>query len=126
MQLSKLFVVFVLAMVGVMALAVLAPAEKNKFGVGDVRRVTFADEFRLGDTLLPSGPYEIRHLMEGNDHVMVFHHLSGQQADVRAKCSLEPLPEKAAQSQQLFGVNLANERVLRELVFRGEKTKHVF
>jgi len=123
MQLSK---VLMLAMVGVMALAVVALAGSNKFGVGDVRTVTFSDEFRIGEVLLPSGEYEIRHVMDGTDHIMVFHRLAGKPLDVRAKCSLEPLPEKAAQSQQVFGVNAANERILLSLVFRGEKTKHVF
>jgi len=61
MQLSK---VLLLAMVGVMALAVVAQAGNNKFGVGDARTVTFSDEF---------GDYEIRHVMDGKDHVMVSH-----------------------------------------------------
>ena len=97
MQLSK---VLMLAMVGVMALAVVAQAGNNKFGVGDVRTVTFSDEFRIGEALLPGGEYEIRHVMDGKDHVMVFHKLSGKAVDVKAKCTLEPLTEKAAQSQQ--------------------------
>jgi hypothetical protein len=103
-----------------------SPDGGNKFGVGDVRTVTFSDEFRVGEALVSSGEYEIRHVMDGKDHVMVFHKLSGKAVDVRAKCSLEPLPVKAVQSQQVFGVNAANERVLLALVFRGEKTKHVF
>lgn len=123
MQLSK---IAMLAVVAVMALAVVAQAGNSKFGVGDVRRVTFADDFRIGEALLPGGEYEIRHVMDGKDHFMVFHRLSGKPVEVRAKCSLEPLPEKAVQSQQVFGVNAANERVLQMLVFRGEKTKHVF
>jgi hypothetical protein len=88
MQLSKVLMV---AMVGVMALAEVAQAGNNKPGVGDVRTVTFSDEFRVGEALLPSREYEIRHEMEGNK-------LSGKPVDVRAKCSLEPLPEKAVQS----------------------------
>jgi hypothetical protein len=74
MQLSK---VLVLAMVGVMALAVVAKAGNSKFGVGDVRTVTFSDEFRIGEAL-PSGDYEFRHVMDGKDHVMVFHKLSSK------------------------------------------------
>lgn len=123
MQWSK---VAVLTVVAVMALAVLAQAGSDKFGVGDVRRVKFADEFRVGEARLPSGDYEIRHVMEGKDHIMIFHRLEGNPLDVRAKCTLEPLPDKVVQSQQIFTVNAANERVLRELVFRGEKVKHVF
>ena len=123
MQLSK---VLMLAMVGVMALAVVAQAGNSKFGVGDVRTVTFSDEFRIGEALLPSGDYEIRHVMDGKDHVMVFHKLSGKAVAVRVKCSLKPLTEKAVQSQQVFGVKAANERGLVSLVFRGESTQARF
>jgi hypothetical protein len=80
MQLSK---VLMLAMVGVMALAVVAQAGNSKFGVDDVRTVTFSDEVRIGEALLPSGDYEIRHVMDGKDHVMVFHKLSGKAVDAR-------------------------------------------
>lgn len=27
---------------------------------------------RIGDTLLPAGEYEVRHTVEGREHVMVF------------------------------------------------------
>jgi hypothetical protein len=47
-------------------------------------------------------------------------------AEVRAKCSLVPLPEKAPENEKHFVLNAANERVLHELIFKGDRAKHVF
>jgi len=123
MQSSK---VLVLAIVCVMAFAVLASAENNKFGVADVRNVSFAGNVRVGDALLPQGDYEVRHVMEGENHVMVFHKRAGKPVEARVKCSLVPLPKKASQTAKTFVVNAANEQVLSELVFQGDTAKHVF
>jgi hypothetical protein len=96
-------------------------------GISDVYKVNFAEKVRVADTLLPSGDYEIRHVMEGADHIMVFRQLGVKKPmEVRAKCTLVPLPEKAADSQKIYEMNAANERVLHELIFRGDTAKHVF
>jgi hypothetical protein len=64
--------------------------------------------------------------MEGTDHVMVFKLANGKGAEVKAKCALIQLGNKADQTRTVYEVNAANERVLRELVFRGDTAKHVF
>jgi len=111
----------------VVVLGAFAVATQNQFGVADVYRVTFAEKVRVADTLLPSGQYEIRHVMEGPDHFMVFRQVGTKHPiDVRAKCTLVPLPEKAAQDQKIYELNTANERVLHELIFKGDRAKHVF
>ena len=89
--------------------------------------MTFSEKIRVADTLLPKGDYEIRHVMEGSDHIMVFRQLGAKTpVQVRAKCTLVPLAEKAAGSQQQYALNAANERVLQELIFKGDHAKHVF
>ena len=45
---------------------------------------------------------------------------------MRAKCTLVPLPEKALETEKHFELNAANERVLHELIFKGDRSKHVF
>lgn len=121
MRLAGLLTIVLLMM------AMFAVAGLNKFGVADTYRVTFSDPVRVADTLLPSGNYEIRHTMEGENHIMVFRQLGAQKpVEAKAKCTLVTLPEKAANSEKLFSVNDANERVLRELTFKGDKAKHVF
>src|SRR5215510_8927250 len=118
--------VLVLGIVCVLGLAVLATAANNKFGVADVHRVNFVNSVRIGDTLLPQGDYEVKHVMEAENHLMVFHRIGGKGVDVRAKCTLVPLPQKASQTQKSYLRNAANEQVLQELVFAGETAKHVF
>ncbi len=113
--------------IGVTLLSVWAVASQDQMGVADVYKVTFSEKVRVADTLLPSGDYEIRHVMEGADHIMVFRQLGVKKpVVVRAKCTLVPLPQKAAESEKHFEMNAANERVLHEMIFKGDRAVHVF
>lgn len=106
---------------------ILGVAEQNKFGVADTYQVSFAQNVRVADVLLPLGKYEIRHVMEGADHIMVFRQLGSKKpVEVRAKCTLVALPDAAKSDERIYVLNAANERVLRELVFKGDRAKHVF
>jgi hypothetical protein len=106
---------------------VLVAAEQNKFGVADTYQVSFAQNVRVADVVLPEGRYEIRHVMEGPEHIMVFRQLGTKKpAEVRVKCTLVALPDAAKNDEKKFVLNAANERVLRELVFKGDRAKHVF
>ena len=96
-------------------------------GVADVQRISFTDPIRIGTTLVPQGNYEVRHVMEGENHIMVFKALDQKKVpEVRIKCTLVPLAEKAKETQKIYTVNAAKEEVLQELVFRGDSAKHVF
>jgi hypothetical protein len=65
--------------------------------------------------------------MEGQDHIMVFHQIGARKpVEVRAKCTLVPLAEKAKGDQKIYLTNAANEWVLQELIFKGDSAKHVF
>ncbi len=122
MKFAGLLIATVLLVMGT-----FAAAKQNEFGVEDTYRVTFSDPVRVADTLLPRGDYQIRHTMQGQDHIMVFRQLGTRKSvELKAKCTLVALPEKAANTQKIFAVNAANERVLRELIFKGDKAKHVF
>ena len=114
----------VLILICVFMLGVVASAE-NQMGITDKYQVTFSEKVRVADTLLP-GNYEIRH-MEGTDHIMVFRQLGTKKpVEVRAKCTLVPLGAKASDDQKMYVMNAANERVLQELIFKGDRSKHVF
>jgi hypothetical protein len=116
-------------MVIVMCIFILGAvaAAENKLAIAHTYQVKFSEDVRVADTLLPKGDYEIRHVMEGSDHIMVFRQLGTKKpAEVRAKCTLVPLSEKASESQTIYVLNAANQRVLQELVFKGEDAKHVF
>ena len=106
--------------------ASMAVAGPNSMGIRDVSRVTFVAPMRVGTALLPAGDYVVRHTMEGQEHIMVFQAAQGKTVDVKVKCTLVPLGQKAPQNQTIYSLNAANERVLQELVFRGDTSKHVF
>ena len=108
-------------------LGAFVAAKQNKFGVADKYTVSFADPVRVADTLLPKGDYEIRHTMKGEEHIMVFRQIhTTSPIEVSAKCTLVPLPETAIDTQKTYVLNAARERVLHELVFKGDNAKHVF
>jgi hypothetical protein len=113
--------------ISVLLLGVIALAGQNPMGISDLYRVNFTEKVRVADTVLPSGNYEIRHVMEGQDHIMVFHQIGVRKAaEVRAKCTLVPLAKKASDDQKIYELNATNERVLHELIFKGDLAKHVF
>jgi uncharacterized membrane protein len=116
----------ILILICVFMLGVVASAE-NQMGIADKYQVTFSEKVRVADVLLPIGNYEIRHVMEGADHIMVFRQLGKKNpVEVRAKCTLVPLGAKANDDQKMYVLNAANERVLQELIFKGDHSKHVF
>lgn len=110
----------------VIAMGCLAVAADQNLGIRDVARVTFVAPIRVGTVLLPAGDYLVRHTMESQDHVMLFESVKTKEVMARAKCTLVALSGKASQSHTAYQMNAANERVLQELVFRGDTAKHVF
>ncbi|HLZ40021.1 MAG TPA: hypothetical protein VKQ11_03620 [Candidatus Sulfotelmatobacter sp.] len=107
------------------AFAVVAMAGENKLGVREVNHVKFDATIRVGTTVMPAGEYVVRHTMQGEEHVMVFRHEQTRD-EFKVKCTLVPLTQKAEQTHTVYTVNAANERVLQEMVFRGDTAKHVF
>ena len=110
----------------VLGMATLLSAAPNQYGVADSRKVTFDNPMKIGNLTLPAGDYTVLHTMEGDQHVMVFRQDKGARAEFKVKCTLVPLTAKADQTQKVYVVNAANERELHELIFRGDKAKHVF
>jgi hypothetical protein len=119
--------ILTVAMIFVLGMTVLLQAGQNKFGVSNTRKVVFENPVRVGDVLLPKGEYRVLHTMDGDNHIMVFTQQSAKTpAEVRVKCTLVPLTAKASTTERHYVLNASNERVLRELVFRGDTAKHVF
>jgi hypothetical protein len=111
----------------VLMLCAFAVAGQNPMGVANRYEVSFAEKVWIADTMLPQGDYEIRHVMEGQDHIMIFRQLKVRKpAEVRAKCTMVPLLVKAPDTQKVYTLNAANERVLHELIFKGDLARHVF
>ncbi len=118
--------VFVIS-ICILFLSVCAFAGQNAMGISDVYKVNFTEQTKVADTVLPAGDYQIRHVMEGANHIMVFRQLGvGKPVEVRAKCTIVPLDKKATNTKKTYVLNAANERVLQELIFKGDQAKHVF
>ncbi|MGA7292328.1 MAG: hypothetical protein WBW53_16745 [Terriglobales bacterium] len=102
-------------------------AAENQLGIANKYHVNFSEKVVVADTVLPQGNYEITHVMEGSEHIMVFRQLGTKKPnEVRAKCTLVPLGAKASRDEKIYTINAANERVLEELIFKGDTAKHVF
>ena len=124
MRATKILIISVIFVLGT---TVLLQAGHNQYGVADLNKIIFENPIRVGDVLLPKGEYKVAHTMEGDNHVMVFTQQAGKNpAEAKVKCTLVPLTSKASTTEKFYVVNAANERVLRELVFRGDTAKHVF
>ena len=116
----------ILVLMCVVMLGSIATAE-NQMGIADKYQVTFSQQVRVADTLLPKGNYEIRHVMEGSNHIMVFQQLGTKKPiELRVKCTLVPLGAKATRDEKEYTLNAANELVLQELVFKGDRAAHKF
>jgi hypothetical protein len=86
--------------------------------VADFEKINFTGDVRIGDVLLPLGPYEVRHVMRGENHLLVFRKQgSGKPVEARVKCTLAPVTEKATRSEKAYELNAANEPMLPLIVF---------
>ena len=124
MQSQKRMFVAVLAVIVVLGATTLLVAKDNSMGIANSRDITFSAPTVVAGTLLPTGEYKVLHEMQGTTHYMIFKQINGK-AEVKAKCNLVPLTEKAKTTEQRYTENAKNERVLVEMTFRGDTAKHV-
>ncbi|MGB9105552.1 MAG: hypothetical protein WCC59_12395 [Terriglobales bacterium] len=116
-----------LVILAVLILTGTAQAGANKYGVADKRPVRFYDPVWVGSVRLPAGEYEVRHTMQGEEHLMVFRRMFAKTpAEARVKCTLVPVEKPIEQSQMGFAVNTAGEHVLHRLAFKGDRAEHRF
>lgn len=106
-------------------MSICAVAAPNNLGIHEVSQTTFDAPTRIGTVLMPAGDYTIRHSMEGQDHVMAFQR-KGSSEVFKVKCTLVQLAHKADRDQKVYEVTSGSEKILHELVFRGDTAKHVF
>jgi hypothetical protein len=87
--------------------------EGQTLTVGKKGEVHFTSEVKAGDTVLKPGMYQVQHLEEGTDHVIVFKEMSmpadykmgntpvGKEV-ARLKCTVEPWRRRPATRRSLF------------------------
>lgn len=97
----------------------------------------FSSKVRVGDVVLKSGMYHVQHVMEGNDHVIVFkpatmpgdyreYGMREGREVVRLKCQIEPVGKSVRNTKIQLGRNASGERVIEAIQIAGEKVRHTF
>jgi uncharacterized protein YwlG (UPF0340 family) len=91
---------------------------------------------KVGGIVLQPGMYQVQHVEENSEHVMVFKEV-GMQAGykmgntpvgkevVRVKCKVEPVTQKVSDTKITLRTNTAGERELAAVQVAGEVFKHV-
>jgi hypothetical protein len=113
------------------------PALAQNENTGKKATFSFDSPVRVGQVLLKPGIYQIQHVMEGDQHVLIFRKMVdtgyaygspvfSDKIAARAVCRVEPLGEKAKNSGIRYGVNSAGERTIEALYIQGENVRHVF
>ena len=88
-----------------------------------------------GDVRLNSGMYHVKHVIEGNTHVIIFKSVTlpggkgfpmwEEKEVVRLECRVEPALKSVSNTKMVLGENAAGEPVIQEIQIAGEKVKHV-
>ncbi|MBI4454379.1 MAG: hypothetical protein HY644_00600 [Acidobacteria bacterium] len=102
---------------------------------GKKEQIILTSEVRVGDTLLKPGDYQIQHVFEGKDHVMVFTELVGPRSYLsprpgkeaaRAKCTFGATDKRIEHTQVSLGLNSSGQTVIKKISIKGEQTEHLF
>lgn len=121
---KRMFAILIAAIVVLGAATLLSATDNSMQGVALKQEITFTGPTVVGGSLLPAGDYKVMHEMQGTNHIMIFKQINGK-AEAKAKCNLVPLTQKAKTTEQRYSENAKNERVLVEMTFRGDTSKHV-
>ncbi|SRR5689334_21098078 len=120
---SKGMKVLGLIFILLVAVSALAADTAKMPGVGKKYDVTFYSPVKVANILLPAGDYVVEHVMEGENHIMVFKTMNKKEAKARVNCKMVDLAKKAEQTFQEY-TTVNGDRVLTSMTFRGDKFKH--
>lgn len=103
---------------------------------GKKGEVHFTTAVKAGDALLKPGMYQVQHVVEGDDHVIVFKEMEmpaayrmsntpvGKEV-ARIKCKVEPVDKKAGNTKITLQANDKGEKEITEVQVAGEAFKHL-
>lgn len=109
---------------------------KDEVIIGKKGEVHFTTQVKAGDAVLKPGMYQVQHVMEGSEHVIVFKEV-GMQAGykmgntpvgkevARIKCKVEPVTKAVNNTKITLRTNAAGEKQIAEVQVAGEKFKHL-
>jgi hypothetical protein len=103
------------------AAATLSFAEQG-FGVNRTRTITFREQVSIASQVLPAGEYKVQHVMQGENHVLLFKRAGNE---FRVNCTMTTLPQKSRDTRLVFSDG-PDGKVLIGLVFKGDDFQHEF
>jgi hypothetical protein len=104
--------------------------------IGKKGEVHFTDQVKAGDAVLKPAMYQVQHVMEGSDHVIIFKEMgmaagykmgntpTGKEV-ARIKCKVEPITKAENNTKITLRTNAAGEKEIAEVQIAGEKFKHL-
>ena len=88
-----------------------------------------------GDVRLKSGMYHVKHVVDGNTHVIVFKPVTmpagkgfpmwEEKEVVRVECRVEPVAKSVSNTKMVLKKNAAGELLIQEIQIAGEHEKHL-
>jgi hypothetical protein len=116
-----------------------ADTQKNPdFTIGKKGEVHFNIPVKAGSAVLKPGMYQVQHLLEGRDHIILFKEMEmpagyrhgntpvANEAAARIKCTVEPVTKKVRNTTITLRTNAAGEKEVAEVQVAGEAFKHLF
>lgn len=109
---------------------------KPDFTIGKKGEVHFNVEVKAGGAVLKPGMYQVQHVTEGSDHVIIFKEMEmpagyrmgntpvGKEV-ARIKCKVEPVDKKAGNTKITLRTNSAGQKEIAEVQVAGEAFKHI-
>lgn len=103
----------------------------EKLRVNEQGEIKLSGETRVGGVFLKSGKYKFQHMVEGEDHLVLFERVDwpdaqAEQALFRVKTKLEPIDKPAKRTEFHSTVSIKGERIVQKIYVQGESVKHVF
>ena len=130
-------VALLVSAIAVLNLTASAADDKTKdFTIGKKGVIHFNVPVRAGDTLLQPGMYQLQHVVEGNDHVVIFKSVEmpagyrhgntpiSKEVSARIKCKVVAA-EKVNKTNLTLRTNAAGEKEIAEVQVAGEAFKHL-
>lgn len=117
---------FILAMLMLLGSVMVFAGNDSAMGVGKVNTVTFTQSMKVGTSVLPEGIYNVSHVMEGANHIMVFSSKIKGVPEVRVQCTMKSLVARAPQGSIMYEKDASGVAVLNGLIFKGDTYSHNF
>ena len=106
------------------------------FTIGKKGEVHFNIQVKAGNAVLKPGMYQVQHINEGSDHVIIFKEIEmpagykmgntpvGKEV-ARIKCKVEPVTKKVNNTKITLRTNAAGEKEVADVQVAGEAFKHL-